>query len=80
MGGVARLVMQRPLDDGGNLIVLDGARPPRARLVQQAVQAILDKPPTPLADRVLVETQLRSDLLVGKAICTPQNYSAAIRE
>jgi hypothetical protein len=52
VGGVRRGRSQRALDHGSDLIVIDRARPARARFIQQAVNALLQKAPPPLADGI----------------------------
>src|SRR5215813_9808292 len=52
MRGSARLALQRLHDDALDLRIVDLARHPRPRLVEQPVNAALDKTPAPLADRL----------------------------
>jgi hypothetical protein len=46
---VGRRRLQRSLDNGGNLIIADGARAARAGLVKQTITSILQKSAAPLA-------------------------------
>jgi len=62
---VRRRGAQRPLDHGGNLVVVDGSRPAGASLVEQALTAILQEAAPPLANRMLVQTKLGTDRLAG---------------
>jgi hypothetical protein len=70
---------QRPLDHGGNLIVVDGSRAARAGLVEQAIAAILQKPTAPLANGVFVEAEFGSCRLAWQAIRTSQHRAASLR-
>lgn len=54
---------QCPLEYLSNLIVVDGSRTARAGLVKQAITAILQKPATPLANRVFMEAEFSSHRL-----------------
>jgi hypothetical protein len=56
---------QRPLDHGGNLIVVDGSRSARASLVEQTVTATLQEASPPLAHGMLVQAKLGADRLAG---------------
>jgi hypothetical protein len=76
---VGRRRAQRPLDHGGDLIVVDGSRAARAGLVKQAITAILQKSATPLANGVFVEAEFGSHGLAWQAIRTPQDRAAALR-
>ena len=72
-------LLDDPLDDSGDLIVLNGAWPARASLVQQTVQAILQKTPPPFAHCVFMATQFRRNLFARQAIRTAQDHPAAVR-
>jgi len=69
---------QRPLDHGGDLIVVDGSRAPWAGLVKRAITAILQKSATPLANGVFVEAEFGSYRLAWQAIRTSQVLTRAI--
>ncbi len=69
---------QRPLDHGGNLIVVDGARTARSRFVKQAITAIL-KPATPLTNGMFVKAEFGSYGLAWQAIRTPQDRTGSLR-
>jgi hypothetical protein len=58
MRGIFGRRTQRALDDSGNLIIIDRARPARASFIQEPFDAILQKPSTPFADRVLMNAKL----------------------
>jgi hypothetical protein len=76
---VDRRHAQRPLDYGGNLVVVDGSRAATAGLVEQAITAILQKPAAPLANGVLVDTKFGSDGLAWQAeISRPSDPSSKI--
>ena len=79
MGRVRRRRAERPLDDAGNLLVLNGPRPSRPRLVRQPLDALLQEAPPPLADRALVHAELGGYRLVAKPVCATQDHAAAIR-
>jgi hypothetical protein len=63
---VDRCRAQRPLDHGGNLIVVDSSRSARASLIKQSIAAIFQKSATPLADCVFVEAKLAATSLLAK--------------
>jgi hypothetical protein len=67
---VDRCHAQRPLDHGGNLIVVDSSRSAGANLIKQPIAAILQKSATPLANCVFVEAELGSHILARQAVCT----------
>ena len=58
MRGIFWRRTQRALDHSGNLIIIDRARPARASFIQEPFDAILQKPSTPFADRVLMNAKL----------------------
>jgi hypothetical protein len=76
---VDRYRAQRPLDHGGNLIVVDSSRSAGANLIKQPIAAILQKSATPLANCVLVEAELGSHILARQAVRTSQNDAASLR-
>ena len=78
MGGVRRRRLQRPLDDLGHLVVRQGPRPSRPRLIRQPLDALLQEAAAPLADRVLVHADLGGHHLVRQAVCAAQDHAAAI--
>jgi hypothetical protein len=69
---------QRLLDHGRNLIVLDGSRPARTDLVEQAIAAILQKTTPPLANRVFMQAELGCDRLAGQSLRTSQDDAAPL--
>ena len=75
--GLARRVRS---DDLGNPIVLYRARPARAGLVKQTVEAILLKAPAPLAHRMLMATEFPRHHLVRQAFRATKNDPAALRK
>jgi hypothetical protein len=75
---IRRRRAERALDHGGDLIIIDRSRPPWTSLIQEALDAILQKTPTPLPDRILVNAQLTGNRFAGRAIRTPQNNPAAV--
>jgi hypothetical protein len=77
---VDRCRAQRPLDYGGNLIVIDRSGSAGASLVKQTIAAILQKSTTPLANRVFVEAELGSNLLARHAVRTSQDDAASLRQ
>src|SRR5215468_8877843 len=72
MRGSARLALQRLHDDALDLRIVDLARHPRPRLVEQPVNAALDKTPTPLANRLHGHPLARRHRLVAQARGTAQ--------
>jgi hypothetical protein len=76
---VDRCPAQRPLDHGGNLIIIDRSRPAGASLVKQTIAAILQKAATPLANCVFVEAELGSHIFARFAVRTSQNDAASLR-
>ena len=79
MRRIGRRRAQRTLNDGSNLIVVDRSRPPGSRLIQQAIDAALEKTPTPLADRVLVKAEFARYGLARHAVRAAQDHTAALR-
>src|SRR5262245_37926897 len=77
---IGRRGAQRPLDHRRNLIVVDGSRPARTSLVEQAIAAILQEAAPPLANRVFVHAELGRDRLAGGSIRTSQNDAASLRQ
>jgi hypothetical protein len=70
---VGRRHAQRPLDHGRNLIVINGSRPARTRLIEQAIATILQEASPPFANRVFVHAELGRDRLAGQSVRTSQN-------
>jgi hypothetical protein len=79
MRRVGRRRMQRSLDHGGNLIVVDGAGPARAGFIEQAITAILQESAAPLANSVFMDAEFGSHRLAWQAIGTPQDRAAPLR-
>jgi hypothetical protein len=75
---VGRRGAQRALDHGRNFIVIDGSRPARTRLVEQAIAAILQEAPPPFANRVFVQPKLGRNRLAGQSVRTAQNDPASL--
>ena len=78
---VGRRGAQRPLDHGGNLIVVDGSRPARASLVEQA----LDSDPSGSGGATCqpyarARPSSARDRLAGEAVRTSQNDPAPLRQ
>ena len=67
MGRVRRRRLQRRHDHVLDLVHADRARPTRALLITQPVEAVLDEPAPPLADRVR-----RAPQLLGQRSCCPR--------
>ena len=80
MRGVLWRGPKRTLDDGGDLIVIDCPRSARTGFVQQPFDAVLQKTPTPLADRVLVDANLTRNGLAGNAVRASEDNAAAFRQ
>jgi hypothetical protein len=79
VGGVNRRRAKRALDHGGDLIIIDRARPARTGFVQKPFDAVLEKAPPPFADRMLVNAQLRRNHLAGNAFGASEDDPAALR-
>jgi hypothetical protein len=62
---VGRRGAQCSLYYGRNLIVVDGSRPARTSLVEQAITAIFQEAAAPLANRMFVQTKFSRDPLAG---------------
>lgn len=75
MGRVRRRCAQRPLDHGGDLIVVDRARSAGASFVEQPVDTTSQEAPTPLADRMLVTPSSVATTL----LCKPSAQRKIIR-
>ena len=54
MRAIGRRLFQGTADDLGDPLIVDRARSPGTRFVVEAVEPMLGKAPTPLADRVRV--------------------------
>lgn len=80
MCGIGRRRAQRPLDYSGDVIVIDCARPAGARLIEQLVDMIGQKAPTPLADRMLVNAKFCRYDLALQTLGAAQNNPASLRE
>ena len=68
MRAIRRRLFQGEADDLLDLLIADLARSPGARFVVEAVEPMLGKAPTPLADRVRVGTHLLHNRLVLQPI------------
>lgn len=77
MRGVLWRGPKRVLNDGGDLIVIDGSRTAWTGLIQKPFDAVLQKAPSPLADRVLMNAQLTRNGFAGRAVRTSEDNSAA---
>ena len=65
MCGVFRRGPERALDDGGDLVIVDRARPPGTIFIQKAFDAVFQKAPPPFADGMFMDAQLGGDHLAG---------------
>ena len=79
MRGIFWRRTQRALDHSGNLIIIDRARPARASFIQEPFDAILQKPSTPFADRVLMNAKLVCNRLARYPVGAPQDGPTALR-
>jgi len=79
MRGIFWRRTQRALDHSGNLIIIDRARPARASFIQEPFDAILQKPSTPFADRVLMNAKLVCNRLARNPVGAPQDGPTALR-
>jgi hypothetical protein len=61
------------------LIVVDRSRAARAGLVKQAITAIFQKSPAPLAKSMFVEAEFGSHRLAWQSIRTSQDRAASLR-
>jgi hypothetical protein len=78
--GVGRRGAQRPLNHRRNVIVVNASRPARTSFVEQAIAAILQEAPPPLADRAFVHAELGRDRRAGASIRTSQDDAASLRQ
>ena len=69
--GVVWRRAERAFDNGGNLVVLDRSRSAGTGLIQEPLDAVLQKPPTPFADSMLVDAKLTCNGLSWHAISAP---------
>jgi hypothetical protein len=72
-------IAERALDHGGGLIFVNLSRSAWASLIQEPVDTVRQKTPTPFPDRVLVEAELTRNGLAGHAIRASQAGPAAFR-
>ena len=72
---VGRRGAQRPLYHGRNLIVVDGPRPARTSLVEQAIAAILQEAAAPFANGMFMQAKLSRHGLAGQSVRTSQPTS-----
>ena len=77
MRGVVWRRAERAFNNGGNLIVLDCSRSAGTGLIQEPFDTVLQKPPTPFADSMLVDAKLIRNGLARHAISAPQDNPAA---
>src|SRR5215217_7924346 len=70
---------QRPLNHGGDLLIVDRPGTSWSGFVQQALDTIPQEAPAPFADRVLVHSQLGSDDLAWDPISAAQDDPASLR-
>ena len=75
---VASLGVERRLDHGGDLIIIDRSRSSWTGLIQEPVEAVRQKTPTPLSDRVLMDTELARNGFAGHAIRASEDDPAAL--
>ena len=78
MHRIDRCRSQRPLDHGGDLIVVYRSRSTGAGLVKQTIAAILQKSATPLANGVFMVGEFGSHVLARQALRTSQNDAASL--
>src|SRR5206468_6542068 len=79
MRGIFGRRTQRALDHSGNLIIIDRGRPARASFIQEPFDAILQRPSTPFADRVLMNAKLVCNRLARNPVGAPQDGPTALR-
>ena len=75
MRRVVRRRAERSFDNGGNMVVLDRSRSAGASLIQEPFDTVLQKPPTPFADSMLVDAKLTRYGLARLAISAPQSLA-----
>ena len=78
MRGIVWRLAECTFDNGGNLVVLDCSRSAGTGLIQEPFDTILQKPPTPFADSMLVDAKLPPNGLARQAISAPQDNPAAL--
>jgi hypothetical protein len=69
---------ERALDHGGDLIITNRSRSPWTNLIQEPFDAVRQKAPTPLPDRVLMDAELARNGFAGHAIRASQDDPAAL--
>ena len=77
---IFRRGVQRALDHVSHLPIRYRSRATSTIFVVQPFNAVLRKPPTPLADRVLVYAKAFGNLLALQALRAQQNHPASIRQ
>ena len=70
---------ERALNNGGDLIILDCSRSAWTGFIQEPVDTVLQKTPSPLADRVLMDANLARNGLARNAIRASEDNAAAFR-
>ena len=78
MCGVVWRRAERAFDNGGNLVVLDRSRSDGTGFIHEPFDTVLQKPPTPFADGMLVDAKLTRNGLARNAISALQNNPAAL--
>ena len=78
MRGVAWRRAERAFDNGGNLVVLDRPRPAGTGFIQEPFDTVLQKPPTPFANSMLMDAKLTRNGLARQADSASQDNSSAL--
>jgi hypothetical protein len=71
---------ERALNDSGDLVIVDRARPPGTIFIQKALDAVFQKAPPPFANSVFMDTQLAGDHLAGQTVGAAKNDPATLRQ
>jgi hypothetical protein len=78
VGRICRLLGERLDDDRFDVVVSDRTRYPRPALIGKALQTLVPKALAPLADRHLVDRELRGDLVVPLVLGAGEHEVAVV--
>jgi len=78
--GIARLRLERLHDHLLDLRVADSPGPARTRFVEQAVQPPIEKPPAPLAHRLMCDAKLLSHVRVVAPLGAGEDHPRSQRQ
>ncbi|MEY9783336.1 hypothetical protein ABIA23_004803 [Sinorhizobium fredii] len=70
---------QRALDHSSNLIIADRSGPARANFVEQAIEPVFKKAPSPFANRMFMHAEFARNDLARNSVGTAKNDPASLR-